>query len=132
MRGFVNVIARFEESIKLIRKIQGINVLGSPTVTLTEEWNLNGAILPVKRDTDKSVQGVSVKTDTARLYVRLEQTAKKSYSVAKKTVSELGIESNDEIVARGIPYLIKRIARYERNLGFLVADIVQKPIPGGV
>lgn len=133
MRGFVNVIARFEEPITIVRKNQTVHSgLGSPTISAQEEWNLSGVILPERRDTDTRSQGISVKTGKAKLYLRLDIIAKKSGSVLKKTLEQLGLQANDEIIANSGTYLINRVARYERGFRFLVADISQKPVVGGV
>lgn len=133
MRGFVNVISRFEDNITLVRQTRGVHSgLGSPTVTAAEYWTLPAALLPHTYDKDTRSQGISMKSGDARLYVRLDALAKKQNSIEKKTVADLGLESSDEIIVNERRYLISKIVRYERSLGFAVADVVLKPQPGGV
>lgn len=129
----MNIISRFEDSITLVRKTQVAHAgLGSPSVSATEEWVFSGAILPAKRDRDSLSQGISTKSGKVKLYARLDVLAKKSGSPVKKTLGELGLEARDEIASGGVTYLIDSVARYEKNLGFISADITRKPIAGGV
>jgi len=134
MRGFCSVIARFESSVTLVKRSQTASAaLGSPTVS-TQTWDFQAAVLPVKKETDQRTAGnISAIGGRMRLYARLDAVATRAPEhVIKETIANLDIQSKDEIIVEGISYLIENVVRYDRRIGFLVANLARKPVAGGV